>query len=216
MRFGNRFWTRFVSVWAMLIAAGISCGMCGGDDALLPPDAAPDGYSLERAAAAVAPFNVGPRTPDTLPDVPFQILYVPNVPPYPTEATFTVKQGTYLYVPLLYMDDSPPIVGDFPNNVKDQREDANYIFNPDEVGGSFEINVDGKSTRIGPEYVAGAKTQPLPDGGGTHVVAVAAFIQPLLKGKHKITCNIAAEGDAWVDAFGGPSQETLTYEVIVK
>jgi hypothetical protein len=205
-----------VSVLGVMIAAAVSGAACGGDDGVLPPEAKPLGYSLKDAVAAVAAFDVGPRTPATVPDVPFQVLYVLNGPPYPTEATFTVKPGTYLYVPLFFADDSPPIIGDFPDDVRDRWADAEYIFDPDEFGGSFEINVDGKSMWVGPEYVAGAETAALPDGGGTHAIGVAVFLKPLSKGKHKITLNLALEGDAWIAAAGGPAEEVLTYEVIVK
>lgn len=215
MRRNNGLRGPLMAILGLLAAAAATGAECGGDD-VLPPDATVAGYSLKDATEAVAAFNVGPRTPDTLPNVPFQILYVPNVAPYPTEATFTVKSGTPFYVPLLYVDDSPPVLGDFPQNVNDWWADAFYMFSLDEIGGSAEINVDGREATIGPEYLVGVKTKPLPDGGGTHVVALGVFLAPLSKGKHRVVLNLAYEGDAWVDAVGAPIELTLTYDIIVK
>ena len=71
---------------------------------------------------------------------------------------FTVVSGTPFFVPLATADDSPPIVGDFP---QDASGAANYFFNSKELGATgFQIIVDGKSTLIGPSYVAFATTAP--------------------------------------------------------
>ena len=75
---------------------------------------------LEQAAELTAAFNVGPRTADLYPaDLPFQILYTPfdqntvnNTGGLFT--TFLVRTGTRLYVPVIFNDNSLPIIGDFP------------------------------------------------------------------------------------------------------
>ena len=201
----------------LLVAAAAlawaSVALAGSGGQVAPADAHVLGYLLAQAAGATAAFNVGPRTPDTLPDVPFQILYIG---PGPAGTTFVVKPGTMLYVPVFFSHDSPPVVGDFPADVSDQEDDADYFFDPDELGASdLTVTVDGKATELGPDYVAGATTAPLPDGGGTHYIAVAAFLTPLSKGTHTVTISGAVAGAAWAP-FGGGFTFEIPFTVIVR
>jgi hypothetical protein len=168
-------------------------------------------------AAATAVFNTGVRSPDTVPDTPFQILYVPTNGPL---EPFVVSPGTMFYAPLLYSDDSPPVLGDFPD-VNDQAAVAFYYFDPSEIGVvSSEIEVDGEVTSLGPKYAVGAETPPLPDGGGTHYTTIAAFLSPLNKGSHTVTLRFRATGAALLefpDIFpGGIWEFEVTFDVIVQ
>lgn len=199
-------------VAALATIASTSTAWAGGGE-VQPPQAKPRGYSLAQAAEASAAFNAGTRNPNTLPDLPFQVLYLP---PGQTENTFVVKPGTSFYVPLEGIDDSPPILGDFPADVSNQEDVEDYVFDPQELGGSsFTITVDGNITELGPDYVAGVTTEPLPDGGGTHYIAIAAFLTPLPKGKHTVTIAGAFDGAAF-DPFGGGFSYEITYTVIVR
>jgi hypothetical protein len=60
-----------VAVWTVR-SNGSGLGMRGGE--VLPPTAKSKGYSLSDMARATAFFNTGPRTLDTYPKTPFQIL----------------------------------------------------------------------------------------------------------------------------------------------
>src|SRR5688572_30661064 len=127
---------------------------------VLPGTAKPHGYSLAEAAAATAEFNTGPRTPDTLDTLPrnfpFQVLYIPVEEPPRSTATFHVKPGTMLYMPVLNVDNSFPILGDFPD-VTDPEAVADYYFSREQLGAeSIEVEVDGNVTSLGPSYVVGA------------------------------------------------------------
>ena len=70
-------------------------------------------------------------------------------------------------------------------------------------------------TELGPDYVAGAITKPLPDGGGTGYIAIAAFLTPLSKGTHTVSISGAFDGAAF-DPFGGGFGFEITYTVIVR
>jgi hypothetical protein len=186
-----------------------------GDDVLLA-SAKPHGTSLADMAEITAYFNTGPRIPGTQPDTPFQILFSPVDGPTPI---FTVHPGTMFYVPIFYSDDSPPILGDLPNDVTDQSAVANYLFSPEELGAvSITIEVDGQVTSLGPDYAAGALT-PLADGGMRYTT-VAAFLNPLPKGFHTVTIHAMLDGaalDAFPDVFpGGTFEFDTTYHVVVK
>ncbi len=96
-----------------LIALAVPALAASGN--VLPPKAKPKGSSLAEIAKATAIFNTaGPagRSKATEPPVPFQILYTSNTNP---SNTFHVRAGTMLYVPIVFTDNSPPILGDFPD-----------------------------------------------------------------------------------------------------
>jgi hypothetical protein len=170
----------------------------GGE--VLPAAARPHGFSLTDMAGATALFNTGVNNPSLYPQTPFQILYVD-----PTTETFnfvngglvvtganhfTVAAGTPFYVPVAFIDDSPPVLGTFPT---DSSTVANYVFGHDQVGMTdLRIVVDGRVTPIGSAFAAGpVQTPPLLDGGGTHIITVGAFLTPLSPGPH--TVAIAGE-----------------------
>jgi hypothetical protein len=134
-----------------LVALAVPALAASGN--VLPPTARPKGYSLTEAAAATAVFNTGPRTPETLPTVfPFQILFLG---PGETSPTFVVDPGTMFYVPVLFVDNAEPILGDFPD-VNDPEAVSAYYFNPEQLGAEFiEVVVDGEVTSLGPAYVVG-------------------------------------------------------------
>src|SRR5262249_33679803 len=165
---------------------------------VLPAKAHLDGYSLTDMTSATAQFLTSGTDPSLYPNTPFQILYhkVPETNTFPSPGVlvargvnqFTVKPGTPFYVPLGYSDDSPTIVGTFPTT---QQAVADYIFSHDQNGfGTLQIVVDGQAPAIGPAYVGGlVTTQPLPDGGGTHIITVGAFLTPLAPGVHTVTIS---------------------------
>jgi hypothetical protein len=114
---------------------------------------------------------------------------------------FTVGQGKMFYVPLLYIDDSPPILGDFPDDLNDRSELEAYVFGSEQMGiDLLQIIVDGEVTDLGPEYVVGVTTPPLPDGGGTHYIVPAAVVGPLSPGMHTVVIRNHVSGAA----VGGP------------
>ena len=187
----------------------------GGGD-LLPPTAKPKGYSLSDIAKATAAFSVsgpGNRSSANEPKTPFQILYTSDINKPPN--TFSVRPGTMLYVPIAFADDSPPILGTFPD-FTDPAAVANYFFSPDQLGAEFlEIVVDGQVASIGEDsgYAVGVETPPLPDGGGTHYLTVAVFLTPFTKGTHTVTIRGRFTGTA----LGGDTFEFKdTYTVTVK
>jgi len=182
---------------------------------VLPPTAKPRGYSLQEIAAATAVFNTGDRS-GTPPPVPFQILYTTGTPAI---TTFEVEPGTMLFVPILYSDNSAPILGDFPD-VNDQEAVADYYFNPEQLGAEFiEVVVDGQVTTITPEYVVGAETPGLPTGGNLYTTA-GVFLTPLSKGVHTVTIRARLTGEA-IQEFpeffpDGVFEFETTYTVIVR
>jgi hypothetical protein len=161
-------------------------------------------------AEATALFNSGPRDPGTEPDTPFQILYVPS----DGNTTFTVQPGTTIYVPVIWADNSSPVIGDFPD-VTDRTAVANYYFSQEELGAEvLEIDVDGTATSLLEEdYPVGAATST--STGGTAYTVVAAFLTPLPKGTHQVTIRAYFDGAA-LAPYGGIYAFEVTYTVNVK
>ena len=192
-----------------LIAMAVPALAASGN--VLAPTAKPKGSSLAEIAKATAIFNtagLAGRSEATEPPVPFQILYTSNTNP---SNTFHVPAGTMLYVPIVFTDNSPPILGDFPD-VNDPEAISDYYFNPDQLGAEFiEIVVDGKVTSLGPAYVVGAETPGLPTGGNLYTVA-AVFLTPLSPGTHTVTIQARLTGEA---LEGFVFEFELTYTVIV-
>ncbi len=203
----SRRWLLALAVFTPLALLPLQPALAGGK--VMPPNAKPKGYSLTDAAAAVAVFNVSPpRLAENLPDIPFQILFTRTgaEPPAP----FVVRPGTWLYVPVLSVDDSPEILGDFPD-VNDPAAVAHYYFSPEQLGAEYiRIIVDGEVTTLGPEYIAGVE-MPLPNGG-TAITLVAGFINPLKKGTHTVEIGARFSGAAW----GAPVEFSVVYTVIVR
>ena len=175
---------------------GVAFGGCpafadGGD--VLPAHATPNGYSLKRIAVATAVYNTGQmagnsETPPP-PKVPFHILV----------ADTTVERHTLFYLPVFVADDSGGTPPGFPAHIGDQASDAKYL---DAVLLSqynvthLIVEVDGRTTILHNEYVAGVKTAPLLDGtpGGTHYIVSAAFLSPLSPGEHTVAIGGLVDG----------------------
>jgi hypothetical protein len=187
---------------------------------VLPAEAEPKGYSLSDMARVTAAFNVttdqngnhNGTPPEVVNGTLFQELYTT-----PTN-TFDVRGGTMLYVPVVQITDSPPVIGNFPN-VRDRKALVRYFYSHRQVGTVYtRITVDGKVTELDKDYLVGVNTRPLPDGGGTQYMNVAAFLTPLKKGQHTVEISFRAEGDALCEAIGGcppPYQFSTVYTVKV-
>ena len=185
---------------------------------VLPPTVRPHGYSLEDMARLTAAFNVD-QVHQPVPNTPFQILYG-NTPTAPKP--FRVGQGTILYVPVAYNDDSLPVIGNFPANVENRRELWKYWYSQQEWGSVYvEIVVDGKVVPLGPRYLVGVRfAQPLPDGA-TQYMTPAAFVGPLRPGAHTVEIRAKATGDAFreepiIQYFpDGFFEFSVVYDVVV-
>ena len=59
------------------------------------------------------------------------------------------------------------------------------------------------------------RTAPLLDGGGTHFIAVGAFLTPLGVGTHTVTIKGTSSGEAYV-AASGLSFETAVFTYTVE
>ncbi|MCW5554276.1 MAG: hypothetical protein KIS67_19220 [Verrucomicrobiae bacterium] len=180
-----------------------------GQGNVLPPQATPKGYSLDDMAAAVANFSITGNDPAYYPDTPFQIIY--NRP----GRTFSVKPGTFLYLKFFFINDAKPTIGDFPT---DKSEVADYVFGPDQLGGhDHEVEIDGQITSLdSPGYVGGPVATPNSPDGSENLLQIGAFVSPLKKGTHTIVIRGVFDGQAFVDAVGGPFAAEITYTVIVE
>jgi hypothetical protein len=191
----------------------------GGGGQVLPGTAKPRGFSLSDMARATAFFNTGDHSLATYPDTPFQILYVPQGGG-PQPYTFEVNPGTMLYVPIFFSDDSPPIIGDFPN-VNNRQAVLNYAYSPTELGTiSMTIKVDGTMTSLGSDYLFAVGNVKLGDGPGTRYLGFAVFLTPLNKGTHTVKIVASLNGAPTLAFFGVPPGQifvsAITYTVIVR
>lgn len=202
--------SRLVSIVFACLVLVAPCASAGGGT-VLPPTARPHGYSLADAAAATAYFNVGPRTPNTLPaDFPFQILYAA---PNENTATFEVRTGTMFYMPLVYSDATDAALWDFPD-VTDAGAVSRYYFDPAQLGAEFiEVTVDGQTTSLGPKYAVGAVTPGLPTGADAYTV-VAVVLGPLTKGTHVVSYRFLFDG-AFLTQYGLVFPGEGAYTVVV-
>lgn len=160
---------------------------------VMPAQARPFGYSLDEMARVVAPFNMSDRSGPP-PNTPFQILYQNNV----TGATsFDVTHGKFLYVPLLYNDNSVPIIGRFPADAQNRLQVLRYWYSQSEFGVTkLQLVIDGKTVPLGAAYISGLSfNTPLPDGA-TQYLTAGAFISPLSRGAHTVEIRFKATGDA--------------------
>jgi len=201
---------------AFLLAAALSTFQSpalataqGSGGVVLPPGARPHGFSLATAAQQTAVFNTGPRT-GPQPAIPFLMLTTPGA-----SASFNAHPGEMLYVPLVEVDNSPPLIGDFPASPAGA---ISYFFGPSEVGAhDLSITVDGQRTSLGPDYLVGpVTTPPLADGGGTQYMTVATFLTPLTPGTHTVSISGELSGSAVVALVGGPFLIAATYTITVK
>lgn len=214
---------------AIMVAPGLALvpqfAFGEGGGRVLKPEAKPHGYSLTDMASAITLFSTSGNSSAYYPNTPFQILsedtstvvVTPESGGIVVTATnsFTVTSGTQFFVALYYADDSPVVIGTFPT---DECSAAAYIFDQAQVGAKdLEIIVDGESTCLGRDYVAGpVLTAPLLDGGGTHFISVGAFLTPLSVGTHTVKIKGTISGDAWVVANGLSFEKAeFTYQVTV-
>jgi hypothetical protein len=159
---------------------------------VLSPSARPYGYSLSEMARITAVFNESDRK-GPAPQVPFQILFDDGS----GRPSFKVSHGTHLYVPIVYNDDSLPLLGDFPANVENRQKLRYYWYSQEEVGAvATEVIVDGNSVELPASYTVGVKlAQPLPNGANNYITS-AAFIAPLTYGTHTVGIHFKATGAA--------------------
>jgi hypothetical protein len=165
----------------------------GGD--VLPPVTESQRYSLYDIAKATANFNVSDRS-GNVPNTPFKILYTSTDNP---TNTFEVNHHTVLYVPILYNDDSLPVIGHLPS-VKHREALLKYFYSQKEFGMLYTtIKVDGKETSLGSDYVVGVHFhEPLKDGAKNYMTS-ATFLSPFKKGKHTVEISFKATGAAFSD-----------------
>jgi len=210
---------------ALLLPLTFVLGQDGGN--VMPPQARPYGYSLTDMAKVIALLNTGQH-----PSTPFQFLDYDSNNVQWAEITcangqqgvysfaansFLVRPGTYFYLPLLYVDDSPPVIEPFPS---DRREAQEYLYSPEFFGyEKASITVDRRVTPITPDYVSGIVEQtnpPLLDGG-THMFEVAAFLTPLAPGKHVVMTYQELDGAAVLTLYGnGCYHAASTFLIEVK
>jgi hypothetical protein len=174
-----------------------------GGGAVLPPDP----LALAVTAEVTAVYNTGQMTGNPLTPPP------PNVPFLILVGNTTVREGTFIYLPVFAADDSGPgPFPGFPANILNQRADqeylANFIFNNYGVT-DFLVQVDGQTTVLDNSYITGVPTPPLLDGtpAGRDYICSAAFLTPLTRGTHTIGIG---------GVIGGAPVVFVSYTVTVK
>ena len=213
--FAHKLTRLFLGAVAFGMTMTLAVAATGRSGQVLPPAAKVAGWTLDDMAFAVADFSISGNDPAFYPDTPFQILYRHGAPgPGQGANSFNVRPGTYFYVNVVFFDDSAPIIGDWP---ADHDEAADYFFGRDQLGGhDLFINVDGRTTSMDdPGYIGMAETPTSPDGSA-HIAKIAAFLAPLSPGDHEVTIGGVFDGDAIIDAFGGPFAGQVTYHVHVE
>lgn len=214
-----------VACTVTMCIAGVTGAGASSQGGVLAGNTAPRGWSLTRITAAAAAFDVSNNTPSDYPSTPFQLLYyAPSTltvtsmnggVAFSGSNSFRVAAGTPFFVPMFSVDDSPPVIGTFPTS---HAQAVTYFFDPSQIGGQgFEITVDGKTTQLGSSFLAGpVTTSPLPDGGGTHMITLGAFLSPLARGTHTVSINGGIFG-ALLPTYVGIAfdRETFTYSVDV-
>jgi len=198
-----------LSALALALFTVVPVPAFAGGGNVLPPNAKSSRFTLTDMAQEIAYFTVSRNNPAEYPDTPFQILHISET------NTFEVKAGTKFFVPIAYITDSDPILGDFPVDAGSSDE---YFFDPAQLGGhDFEIEVDGKVTSIGPEYVAGPVFAPGLADGGSNFLQIGAFLTPLSKGTHTVKIRGTFDGDLLAPYFpGGVFAFEEIYTVIVR
>lgn len=183
---------------------------------VMPPTARPHGFSLTDAAAANAQFVSSGNNPAYFPAIPFQQLYYDPTTIGVSGSTITgsnvfhVPTGTMFYVPIGSVDNSPPVLGSFPQT---PSEAVSYWSDPSQLGVSQTVAVDGKTISIPTTYLVGpVTTPPLQDGKGTHIITIGVFLTPLNKGNHTVVVTETVAGDL----ITSPFTAQFTYSVIVQ
>jgi hypothetical protein len=177
---------------------------------VLPPTAKPHGWTIDDMAAAVANFSISGNNLAYYPDTPFQIIYR-----HPGNA-FTLKPGTFLFVKVIFIDDSAPVIGDWPAS---KSEAGDYFFGRTELGAhDLEIEIDGRVFSLDdPGYVGGPVPTPNSPDGSEHFIQTGAFVTPLSPGTHTLTIRGVLDGDAMIAATGGfPFATEITYAIKVQ
>ena len=187
---------------------------------VLPPTACPHGVSLSAMAAFMAPFTMSGNEPAYYPATPFQVLYVDTIDVRPAGTgtvasgtnAFTASAGTYFYTSLFAATDGTPVLGTFPLS---PAEAPAYLFDPGQWGArEFEVIVDGSSTPLAPEYVAGP--HPYTGDDGSLIVTLGAFVGPLDPGLHTVRARGGLFGRGVVECEGVSFIEIdFTYDVAV-
>lgn len=216
-----------------VVCALLGLSLTGVEGALARTASAPPlpfaagGWDVTRMAGELAQFSAAGNSLSLLPSTPFQILYTDEAAGSVTATadggleaeggnTFTVDRGRQFFAPVIYLDDSPPVLGTFPSSYLDG---VRYFFAPDQVGGrGFAVTIDGSRYPIGPLYLSRpVTTPPLSDGGGTHFLLLGAFLAPLASGTHAILVSGGVYGALLKSTYGiAYEHEDLTYKVIVK
>jgi hypothetical protein len=191
----------------------------------------PPAYGLLRDAAyQTAAFNSGATLPpENYPaHLPFQMLYVPNWGDPAVKnntggasTSFYVKRGTRLYVPVIYNNDIPKVLGGHLTPLGDHDALLDYWYSQDRFGLDYaKILVDGKETSLSPGYLVDIGLDPVvnpvgqTDPMGRYQV-VAAMLTPLPRGTHTVEISVSVSGKYWDDIGLGPQSWTVTYTVIV-
>jgi hypothetical protein len=209
-----------------MLLPGVASAAQNTDRAVLDPAEAPLGFSLSHMAQRTAVFSASGNAPAHYPDTPFVVLHVSgedrHLDPTPDgglalggTSQFAVDESTPVYVPIFSVDDSPPVLGSFPD---DEASALDYFFSPTQVGCAFELLVDGElydSSALVPYLAGPVGTQPLPDGGGTHMLSLGVFLAPLGRGEHIIEIRGSASGDAVRRTGIGYMSEDFFYVVNV-
>lgn len=178
---------------------------------ILPGQANPRGTSIDDMTSALAKFQET-FDPSDIPDTRFQILFVQDF--NTGTGTFTVRPGTFFFIPVFSFNDSPPIIGDFPTN---SSQVPSYIFDAAQVGThDAEIEVDGRVTELGPSNLSSLVSTPGLPNGGSHTILLGAFHTPLPKGTHTVIIRTTWDGAAFVAAVGFPVSFELVYTVTVE
>jgi hypothetical protein len=218
-------------LFALAVAPATVFADGGGN--VMPPTAKPHGYSLEDMNEILAKFDASYNDMRYYPPppFPFQVLYMVSdaIQWQPTSCPDggagwlqtgsnyfnNVSSGTPFFVPVFSVNDIAPVIGVFP---ADKRQAPGYCFDSQQVGfRDLEVIVDGKSTSIGPEYVAGpSRPQTLLDGTMFRSIQIGVFLTPMSVGTHTVTIRGQAAGAALVPAYDTHClQEDFTYVVRV-
>jgi hypothetical protein len=180
-----------------------------------------------------APFVTSGNNLDFLPKTPFQILYfdpttiviTPDPPPdgqgvkeTGSNSFISVPAGTMFYVPIVSVDDSPPVLGMFPTSPSDV---PNYWFASSQLGSSDSITIDGQNTTIGATYLVGPLKAELKDdsgqGVGTQIITMGVFLTAFSKGAHTVSIMPRFDGAALIqDLRIDYLHSEFTYNVTVQ
>jgi hypothetical protein len=117
----------------------------------------------------LAMFSTAGNSLSLLPSTPFQILYTDEATGSVTATAdgcleaeggnaFAVDRGRRFFASVIYLDDSPPVLGTLPTSY---LGGLRYFLAPDQVGGrDFAITIDGTRYPIGPLYLSRPVTTP--------------------------------------------------------